>query len=28
MGSTLEDLPIEAGKKYLKNTSWNIGKHK
>lgn len=28
MGSSLEDLPIEAGEKYLKNTSWNIGKHK
>ena len=28
MGSSLEDLPIEAGEKYLKNTSWNVGKHK
>ncbi len=29
MGSTLEDLPIEAGNKYLKETNnWNVGKHK
>jgi len=27
MGSTLEDLPIEAGEKYLKNTDWIVGKH-
>ena len=27
MGSALEDLPIEAGEKYLKNTDWVVGKH-
>ena len=27
MGSTLEDLPIEAGEKYLNNTDWVVGKH-
>ncbi len=24
----LEDLPIEAGEKYLKQYGWEIGKHK
>jgi uncharacterized peroxidase-related enzyme len=29
MGSALEDLPIQAGKKHLESTtSWTIGKHK
>ena len=28
MGSALEDLPIEAGNKYLGNTDWVVGKHK
>ena len=28
MGSALEDLPIDAGNKYLDKTDWNIGKHK
>ena len=29
MSSTLEDLPIEAGNTYLKETSnWNVSKHK
>jgi len=29
MSSTLEDLPIQAGDKYLKEDSnWDIGKHK
>lgn len=28
MGSALEDLPIEAGDKYLGNTGWEIGKHR
>jgi len=28
MGSALEDLPIEAGNKYLGNTDWAVGKHK
>ena len=27
MGSALEELPIEAGKKYLGNTDWEVGKH-
>ena len=27
MGSALEDLPIEAGEKYLKDTDWVVGKH-
>ena len=27
MGSALEDLPIEAGEKYLTNTDWVVGKH-
>lgn len=27
MGSALEDLPIEAGEKYLGNTDWEVGKH-
>jgi len=28
MGSALEDLPIDAGNKYLDETDWEIGKHK
>ena len=28
MGSALEDLPIEAGEKYLKQNGWEVGKHK
>jgi len=28
MGSALEDLPIAAGEKYLKQTSWKVGKHR
>ena len=28
MGSALEDLPIDAGNKYLDKTDWDIGKHK
>jgi uncharacterized peroxidase-related enzyme len=28
MGSALEELPIEAGDKYLGNTDWEVGKHK
>ena len=28
MGSALEDLPIDAGNKYLDRTDWEIGKHK
>lgn len=28
MGSALEDLPIEAGEKYLGETGWDVGKHK
>ena len=29
MGSSLEDLPIEKGEKYLKKpTNWTIGKHR
>jgi len=28
MGSTLEDLPISSGEKYLKKDGWEIGKHK
>lgn len=27
MGSVLEDLPIEAGEKHLKETGWHVGKH-
>jgi len=27
MGSALEELPIEAGDKYLGNTDWEVGKH-
>lgn len=27
MGSALEELPIEAGEKYLGNTNWEVGKH-
>jgi uncharacterized peroxidase-related enzyme len=27
MGSVLEDLPIQAGQKHLKNTDWEVGKH-
>lgn len=27
MGTTLEDKPIAAGKKYLKSTGWQVGKH-
>ena len=27
MGSALEDLPIEAGDKYLKKDGWKVGKH-
>ena len=27
MGSALEDLPIEAGEKYLAEQGWEIGKH-
>ena len=27
MGSVLEDLPIEAGEKHLKETGWEVGKH-
>jgi len=27
MGSALEELPIEAGEKYLGNTDWEVGKH-
>ena len=27
MGSALEDLPIEAGDKYLKSRGWEVGKH-
>lgn len=28
MGSALEDLPIQAGEKYLGNVGWHVGKHK
>ena len=28
MGSALEDLPIQAGEKYLQQEGWEIGKHK
>ena len=28
MGSALEDLPIQAGEKYLQNAGWDIGKHR
>lgn len=28
MGSALEDLPIEAGEKYLEDSGWRVGKHK
>ena len=27
MGSALEDIPIDAGEKFLKATDWSIGKH-
>jgi len=27
MGSALEDLPIEAGQKFLGGTDWEVGKH-
>lgn len=27
MGTTLEDKPVAAGEKYLKETGWNVGKH-
>lgn len=27
MGSVLEDLPVQAGKKHLKNAGWEVGKH-
>jgi len=27
MGSALEDLPVQAGEKYLKPGGWNVGKH-
>lgn len=27
MGSTLEDLPIQAGEEYLSTSGWNVGKH-
>ena len=27
MGSALEDLPIDAGKKFLGDTDWEVGKH-
>ena len=27
MGSALEDLPVSAGEKLLKNTDWEVGKH-
>ena len=27
MGSTLEDLPIQCGEKYLEQTGWEVGKH-
>lgn len=27
MGSALEDLPVEAGNKFLGNTDWEVGKH-
>ncbi|MDH4110213.1 MAG: carboxymuconolactone decarboxylase family protein [Gammaproteobacteria bacterium] len=27
MGSALEDLPIEAGSKFLQQTGWTVGKH-
>lgn len=28
MGSALEDLPIDAGNKFLGNTDWTVGKHR
>jgi len=28
MGSALEDLPVEAGDKYLGATDWEVGKHR
>jgi len=28
MGSALEDLPVDAGKKYLGGTDWEVGKHR
>jgi alkylhydroperoxidase family enzyme len=27
MGSTLEDLAIQAGETYLQNSGWSVGKH-
>lgn len=27
MGSVLEDLPVQAGEKHLKETGWEVGKH-
>ncbi|MBT5219561.1 MAG: carboxymuconolactone decarboxylase family protein [Woeseia sp.] len=27
MGSVLEDLPVEAGEKYLQENGWEVGKH-
>jgi len=27
MGTTLEDKPVAAGKKHLKSTGWDVGKH-
>ncbi len=27
MGSALEDLPVQAGEKYLQDAGWGIGKH-
>jgi len=27
MGSALEDLPVDAAEKYLRDTGWTIGKH-
>ncbi|MDX1480439.1 MAG: carboxymuconolactone decarboxylase family protein [Woeseiaceae bacterium] len=28
MGSALEDLPVEAGNKYLRDSGWEVGKHR
>lgn len=28
MGSVLEDLPVQAGEKYLQKSGWEIGKHR
>jgi hypothetical protein len=27
MGSTLEDLAVQAGETYLQNSGWSVGKH-